>query len=66
MSDNENPKDDGQGLLAKIKNALFEQEAPAGTSAPAAVAPLTGENAGPPPQPLPPPQGHVTNHATLL
>lgn len=54
MSDNENPKDDGQGLLAKIKNALFEQEAPAGTSAPAAVAPLTGENASRPAPPAAP------------
>lgn len=51
MSENENSKDDGQGLLAKIKNVLFEPEVPMDKPVPAAAAasPAGGANIPVPP-----------------
>lgn len=45
MSDNENSKDDGHGLLAKLKNVLFEPEVVADKPA-ATPAPIPQPNAG--------------------
>lgn len=51
MSENDNSKDDGQGLLAKIKSVLFEPEPPAATTSAAAVTPSAGESIN---RPVPP------------